>query len=421
MGNDGDHNGVHSGQHGDRGSQGFSMTGDGLDALRVAQVLAADAAGRRWRGSGYRVTVHTVLTAAHVVGDASSIRARFITERGVAVETSADTVWVSPALDIAVLRISVIPSTHEELALDVPPVAFGRITGPTHCETVGFPRFKLRAGGARAHAAGAAVYRDTHHARGVATPLSNLRQRTLEITVGPPERENGRSPWEGMSGAPVWAADCVIAVVSEHHLAEGPGTLTASRVDRWYEKLTSDQLAGLGILIGLPVEPDLLVAIDPATVTAPASAPIAELPRDAAGFTGREEQLDQLTRNVEAATKNGRVLPVHAVDGMAGVGKTAFAVHAAHTLASRFPDGQLYLNLRAHAPGMPALTPGEALATLLAATGSVPQQIPESVSERAAAWRSRTAGKRLLMLLDDAENSSQIRRFSRRPRGPWCW
>ena len=72
------------------------------------------------------------------------------------------------------------------------------------------------------------------------------------------------------------------------------------------------------------------------------------LPRDTAAFTGRTRELDQLVAAVSETAAVGGVIGIHAVDGMAGIGKTAFAVHAAHQLAARFPDGQIFLRLHAH-------------------------------------------------------------------------
>ncbi len=95
------------------------------------------------------------------------------------------------------------------------------------------------------------------------------------------------------------------------------------------------------------------------------SAATRTLPRDIASFTGREPELRQLTGAVTGAGSPGGVVSIHAIGGMAGIGKTALAVHAAHRLASRFPGGQIFLPLHGHTPGHPPVVPEDALASLL--------------------------------------------------------
>jgi tetratricopeptide (TPR) repeat protein/transcriptional regulator with XRE-family HTH domain len=136
------------------------------------------------------------------------------------------------------------------------------------------------------------------------------------------------------------------------------------------------------------------------------AAAVRSLPRDVAAFTGRQPELDQLATSAVTA---GGVVGIHAIGGMAGVGKTAFAVHAAHRLAGRFPDGQVFLSLHGHTPGRPPVDPADALATLLLTTGIPPAQVPPVMEARAAMWRDRTAGRRLLLVLDDAATSEQVR------------
>jgi tetratricopeptide (TPR) repeat protein/transcriptional regulator with XRE-family HTH domain len=135
------------------------------------------------------------------------------------------------------------------------------------------------------------------------------------------------------------------------------------------------------------------------------------LPRDSATFTGRAWKLEVLMKSVASEVAADGVLPIYAADGMAGVGKTVFMVHAAHELSDRFPDGQLFVRLHAHTPNVPAADPRVALGDLLADEGIAPSQIPDSLDARADLWRSRTAGRRTLMLLDDAANSEQVRPF----------
>jgi tetratricopeptide (TPR) repeat protein/transcriptional regulator with XRE-family HTH domain len=133
------------------------------------------------------------------------------------------------------------------------------------------------------------------------------------------------------------------------------------------------------------------------------------LPRDIASFTGREPELRELVDVVASATGSGGVVGIHAIGGMAGVGKTAFAVHAAHQLASRFPGGQIFLPLHGHTPGQRPVDPADALANLLMTVGVPVQQIPPDLEARIALWRDRLVGRQLLLVLDDAADSEQVR------------
>jgi hypothetical protein len=102
------------------------------------------------------------------------------------------------------------------------------------------------------------------------------------------------------------------------------------------------------------------------------------------------------------------VVGIHAIGGMAGVGKTAFAVHAAHRLADRFPAGQIFLPLHGHTPGQQPVDPADALASLLLTLGVPAGQIPPGLEARMALWRDRVAGRQLLLVLDDAASSEQV-------------
>ena len=129
------------------------------------------------------------------------------------------------------------------------------------------------------------------------------------------------------------------------------------------------------------------------------------LPRDVASFTGRVRELAEL---IETAAGAGGVVGIHAIGGMAGVGKTALAVHAAHRLAGRFPAGQIFLPLHGHTPGQRPVDPEDALASLLLAAGVAPAQIPPGLQARMGLWRDRLAGQQLLLVLDDAVGSEQV-------------
>lgn len=131
------------------------------------------------------------------------------------------------------------------------------------------------------------------------------------------------------------------------------------------------------------------------------------LPRDIASFTGRRPELTRLLDEIDRPVAAG-VVGIYAIDGMAGVGKTTFAVHAAHQLAGRFADGQFFLRLHAHTPGQKPVDPADALVSLLLTAGMGVQQIPPGLEARAARWRDLVAGKKVLLLLDDAVSHEQV-------------
>jgi DNA-binding SARP family transcriptional activator len=135
------------------------------------------------------------------------------------------------------------------------------------------------------------------------------------------------------------------------------------------------------------------------------------LPADTGVFTGREAELARLLEVGEAAgaAAGPGAVVVMAIDGMAGVGKTALAVHAAHRLAGRFSDGQLFIDLHGYTQGYPPRTADQALEAFLRAMGVSPQQIPGDTEERAALYRERLAGTRTLIVLDNAADEAQVR------------
>ncbi len=140
-------------------------------------------------------------------------------------------------------------------------------------------------------------------------------------------------------------------------------------------------------------------------VTAGAVAATKTLPRDIGSFVARETEL----ADIALAASNGATAGVCVMGGMAGVGKTALAVHAAHLLAPQFPDGQIFLPLHAHTPGRKPADPSNALASLLRVTGVASADIPPDLETRMWAWRDHVASKKLLLVLDDAADSEQVR------------
>jgi tetratricopeptide (TPR) repeat protein/transcriptional regulator with XRE-family HTH domain len=139
-----------------------------------------------------------------------------------------------------------------------------------------------------------------------------------------------------------------------------------------------------------------------------AAAVTRSLPRDIGSFTGREPELARLLGTLAGVTADGPP-GICVIDGMAGIGKTTLAVHAAHRLAGSFPDGQFFLPLHAHTAGQRPVSPADALASLLLTAGVAVQQIPPGMEARAGRWRDHIAGKRILLLLDDAAGHEQVR------------
>ncbi|MET7640450.1 BTAD domain-containing putative transcriptional regulator [Streptomyces sp. NPDC005438] len=151
---------------------------------------------------------------------------------------------------------------------------------------------------------------------------------------------------------------------------------------------------------GLSLAPETVQVVEPTSAVRPR-----QLPAAVADFTGRDTQLKELGDQLTAP--EGAVMAVSAVAGIGGVGKTALAVHVAHLAREHFPDGQLYVDLRGAGP-RPA-EPEEVLGAFLRALGVPDMSIPKGVEERAALYRSRLAGRRVLALLDNAHDTAQVR------------
>ncbi len=151
-------------------------------------------------------------------------------------------------------------------------------------------------------------------------------------------------------------------------------------------------------------------ALSPATAAAAAATTTARrlcnLPRDVGHFTGRERELRAVTA---LADRGADAVVVCAIDGMAGIGKTALAVHLGQQLAERYPDAQLYLDLHAHTVGQEPVPSAQALDKLLRALDVPGGQIPPDLDGRAALWRARLAGRRVLIVLDNAVDAAQVR------------
>ncbi|MEU2777502.1 BTAD domain-containing putative transcriptional regulator [Streptomyces sp. NPDC007162] len=177
-----------------------------------------------------------------------------------------------------------------------------------------------------------------------------------------------------------------------------------------------------------PTVPTPLAASDSAGSTGRATAPetasparddlLVPLPRPAQlpaayeHFAGREAEIEHVLRRLPAASGDGgpgTTMVINAIGGMAGVGKTTLAVQVAHRVTDRFPDGQLYVNLRGFDLHGAAMDPAEAVRGFLEALGVSRKQMPDSPEAQAALYRSLLADRRVLVLLDNARDADQVR------------
>ncbi|MGW1712208.1 AfsR/SARP family transcriptional regulator [Streptomyces sp. NPDC002156] len=183
--------------------------------------------------------------------------------------------------------------------------------------------------------------------------------------------------------------------------------------------------------LGVDPGPELIAARPPVTdrptpsaVSSPASptsptppplttppVPPAQLPSALPAFVGRHVELERLRGLLEGL--DGPSPPsapvICTISGTAGVGKTALAVHLAHKVADRFPDGQLYVDLRGFAAGVSPTPPQNAVRGFLDALGVPAARVPESLDAQAALYRSLLAGRRMLVVLDNARDAAQVR------------
>lgn len=145
--------------------------------------------------------------------------------------------------------------------------------------------------------------------------------------------------------------------------------------------------------------------------------PPAQLPADLPTFAGREPELLRVSQMLSPDSESPLVA-ICAIDGMAGIGKTTFAIHWAHHVAKHFEDGQLYLNLHGFDASASPVTPAEALGALLYSLGLPAEHIPDDPDTRASMYRSVLAGKHVLILLDNARGVEQVRPLL--PGSPGC-
>jgi tetratricopeptide (TPR) repeat protein/adenylylsulfate kinase-like enzyme len=278
-----------------------------------------------------------------VVADAAEVTVRFNAKQTDEWSSSAEVSFLAQdsAVDLAVLSI--------EARRDEPPVwpvVFGRVPVTDillRVTALGYPRFKLRDDSVADEDGKVWAYRDSHHMAGTVAALSNRKQGTFEITVIPPDRDPDpqHSPWEGMSGAAVFAGGHLVGLVSEHHRADGLGRVTATRVDQWVERLGEDRLAELRLHVALPA---LL------SVAAPWHARrrpgVALPPGVPSTHIDRPRERDAVVAELVAASSSPEMAIVGLV-GMPGSGKSvlARAVAADERVTQHFGDRVVWLDV----------------------------------------------------------------------------
>jgi DNA-binding SARP family transcriptional activator/tetratricopeptide (TPR) repeat protein len=232
----------------------------------------------------------------------------------------------------------------------------------------------------------------------------------------------GRVEAELMLGRHAELAPELESLVAEHPFRErlrGQHMLALYRLGRRAAALESYRAARATLVGELGLEPGpalrelerAILVDDPSLlVESTRRAPLVvleQLPPDVRDFTGRERTLARLTGLLEVDTVTSEAPALVAVSGKPGVGKSALVVHAAHRLRDQFPDGRLFVSLRG--TEAEALDPGAVLEEWLRALGVRPEEIPDELEARARAYRARVAGRRALVVLDDARDEAQIR------------
>jgi DNA-binding SARP family transcriptional activator/tetratricopeptide (TPR) repeat protein len=201
---------------------------------------------------------------------------------------------------------------------------------------------------------------------------------------------------------------------TRRHLRDEFGMEPAAHVQRLHEQILTDDPA-----LAIP-NPTHDVPVGAALGTADHRLPApAQLPHRVPDFIGRDTELDRLHSLLSGAEHGtGRAGMISVITGTGGVGKTALAVHWAQQVRDRFPDGQLYANLRGFDPAGAAMDPAEAVRGFLDALGVPPQRIPVTAAAQTALYRSLLADRRMLIVLDNAVDADQVRPLL--PGSPAC-
>lgn len=380
------------------------------DRVALIRYIAPD--GTPSVGSGLLVGESAVLTADHVA-DGQGHRVECA---GKSRDISRVLRSGAPDVDLAVLTISEPVSEIGWLSCArIDRSLVGRVEG---CVAVGFPRWKkdgdqrrsAQVEGVVPTAEGLEPTADAGLRAGFLTLVGNRIPEAPRVPAGALSEGKRATPWGGMSGAGVVAGNVVIGVVRSHNLAAGGQSLTVTpltAIDGLPEESRRRLWEALGVAdpAGLPTLPAAAEAA--ASAESAVHSSVRTLPRDLPDFTGRDAEVAYVLDTLRAGSSGARSLAIHAVDGMAGIGKTSLAVHIGHQLASQCPDA-LFLDLRAHSEGQPPLDPGEALELLLTMLGVPGERISMHFDQRVAQWRSELATRRVLIVLDNAVSAEQV-------------
>lgn len=280
--------------------------------------------------------------------------------------------------------------------------------------------------------------RAAHVGRQIATALSAMHARGMvhrDVTLGNVLlAEDGTAKLADL-GVAVWAE---VTVTGSERNAGTPGYLAPEVLDGHPASAASDMFS-LGMTLSVaaegmvdePLATVLSALVDPSPARRPSAdetvrllASVApgervqatpgevvprQIPAPTRDFVGRAAELKTLLRFLDESTVDDGSVLISTVAGGGGIGKTALAVHWAFQVADRFPDGQLYLNLRGFDPSGSPMPPAEAIRNLLDAFEVPAARIPANLDSQAGLYRSLIAGRRMLLLLDNARDSDQVR------------
>ncbi|QKW15111.1 MULTISPECIES: tetratricopeptide repeat protein [unclassified Micromonospora] len=217
--------------------------------------------------------------------------------------------------------------------------------------------------------------------------LATALRKWLDVTAG-------RGPEQGWPATPEVVAECLARniVAGIHGNARAGGVLAP--LSEWLWRNEAVEILG-----HIRYKVDQMPLPDRSR---------GHLPGQMPDFTGRSRAVEELSERLAAHDPSGTVVSISSVTGMAGVGKTALALHVAHRFAARYPDGQFFIDLHGYTPGLPPVTPLVALEQLLDQAGVPSHSIPPDLERRQARWRVRMAGRTALVVLDNALNAAQV-------------